>query len=151
MNAMAYHEAGHAAAAIAKGVPLQRLSIVPDSDLGGYSVVGSSGRNHAAVLFTVFAGPAAESIATNRNPLDCVSNSDWDAAAEAGRALGGAKYGPVIADAVAWCRQHWPAIEALAKALEDRQTMHGWAAEQVVTMAWRAANLSWNPIYELHD
>jgi len=150
----AYHEAGHAVAAFSYGKRLRAVSIGADHDAGllGY-VQGTWAIGEAITVADtrylrlvtegvtiLLAGAAAEREHTQSPRGSAGGASDGrEAAALAGRIIGGEELGPYMRWLAARTRRlvtsRWPAIDALARELLVREAMSGAAATALIRRA----------------
>jgi hypothetical protein len=161
---VAFHEAGHAVAAVLlKVCEVDGVTIRPGEDFAGrnytrtmpYAWAGPAQRFHHALAVVYYAGAWA---GTLRNPTEeCIAPGDLFKVAprfgcardfEAAReTLARAKYRHHGAAqrrawraAEAFVRKHWPAVEAVARALVRRTTLDRHTLESII-----AEHSTWQP------
>jgi hypothetical protein len=131
----AYHEAGHAVAQMLEGQSLRYVALEAAWGAGGRlrgiggRALGSGGVNAGIHL----AGYAAECIRFGSAPR-WPSEVDFRRAREALGGIDGRQAARTVEGAL---RAVWPAVEALAKALEERIYLDGAEAERIVTERFR--------------
>jgi ATP-dependent Zn protease len=164
---VAYHEAGHAAAAIWHGRALRRVTIVPDKEEGSLGHVARRKRRRQSFdpenqtlddaryqtrlirgILIALAGPAAEERFTGR-PNPHGAGGDMEYVVEL--ACRACPDDNERMHFVGWLKVRtrrfvarppvWIGIEAIAGALLERRTMSAREVKEV----WRAAHRDWTP------
>jgi hypothetical protein len=137
----AYHEAGHAVVCLAYGMPIDSASIVPDESASGYCRRKSLDNFPAWELITVaLAGPIAETRFGRRQDKRASRGDRRQASELAGLVCGSdreakafLRWRSIVAESLV--DRHWPAIQAVAALLVERQTVYGWEIEQALQAA----------------
>ena len=158
-RARAHHEAGHAAVALALGLPLHGVSIAPRGDLLGRATVPfdqsrASDRDYLARFATMCAaGPVAQLRATRETGrwAQAGGTADWhDANAVLRRLVGDLPpdleraYADTWREAERLVGLYWWEVDALAAALLAREMPAGAeaGADFAVAWSWRAAKVA---------
>jgi Peptidase family M41 len=151
LEAIAYHEAGHAVACVVHHVRVRKATIVPDAEVLGHvshanpyggvrlDVENSSRRARFRVerdILISLAGDAAERKFCNRRRFG--AGSDYDRAVDAASYLCSSAEATeayvnwLAVTASDWAEGHWPAIEKVAKALLQHKTLTGARVRELV-------------------
>jgi len=146
----AYHEAGHAVICRARGCALRRMTIVPEGDTIGYTVAGTRGRGRRADRKRVaiaLGGVVAETMAFGRLSDDDIDGARTDLANahRLFRRLGFKKRPAMKRECDRLCfricdelEARWPAVEAIASELLEREHFSGKEARRIIREALAA-------------
>jgi hypothetical protein len=165
LEAVAYHEAGHAVAAWLLNIPLRKVTIVPEGDALGYVLRcgvafpkrvreafefgGMSDRDEAWAYYIAerhavycIAGNEAQNRFNPRSVRNCHSKSDRKSALAGLCRLADSKAIPLYwrilkmrAEKLFDNPSNWKAVKALAETLMERKTLSGDEALEIVRLA----------------
>lgn len=155
LRTVAYHEAGHAVMAIALGINLQKVTLIPENDSAGHCKLekisvgdGADDSPRAckrieSLAMISLAGAIAQRIQNRRSLRHYRSMPDYKSACDAAMALNGS--GRQEAAWLKWIeirtedilRFRWRAVEALSQELVLRRTLKGSEARAVVLEHFR--------------